>query len=429
MNKLSRRNFLGVLAVPAAAAAGSRVLSEPAAGDERSEEQFWSALRGQFLIPAGETFFNTCTLGAMPRPVVDALIQHLRTSQATLAHWDYRPEKPDWFSGYRPELELRRKLAAVINADAEEVALTQNATFGMNFLANGVNLKPGDEILATDQEHPGGRCGWELRAKRHGVVWKPLPIGASPDEIVETFARAITARTCVLAIPHVTSALGIVMPVKRLSALARERGVLSFIDGAQSVGQLRVDVRDLGCDAYYSSPHKWLLAPPGSGFLYVRRDRLPLVWTTLASSQWDNQKDGAYRLMQYGTGNLSLLKGFEAALDFHQRLGSARIEQRILALANRLRAGLQAIEGVAIHSRLHPELLGATTNWGIRGLTGQQVMDELWTRERIRVRATGEGVRQCCHIYNSPSDVDRTLEGARSLAAGGTKRPSGPARS
>jgi len=421
MNKLSRRNFLGVLAVPAAAAARSPILPDPPP-DERSEEQFWSALREQFVIPAGETFFNTCTLGAMPRPVLDAVTQHLRTSQATLAHWDYRPEKPDWFSGYRPELELRRKLAAAINADAEEVALTQNATFGMNFLANGVDLKPGDEILATDQEHPGGRCGWELRAKRDGAVWKPLPIGNSPDEIVETFARAMTPRTRVLAIPHITSALGIVMPVKRLSALARERGVLCFIDGAQAVGQLRLDVRALGCDAYYSSPHKWLLAPPGSGFLYVERNRLPLVWTTLASSQWDNPKDGAFRLMQYGTGNLSLLKGFEAAVDFHQRLGSERIERRIVGLANRLRGGLQAIEGAVIYSRLHPELAGATTNWGIRGLSGQQIMDEMWARERIRVRGVGEGVRQCCHIYNSPADVDRTLEVARALAQTGFKK-------
>jgi isopenicillin-N epimerase len=172
----------------------------------------------------------------------------------------------------------------------------------------------------------------------------------------------------------------------------------------------------MGCDAYYSSPHKWLLAPSGSGLLYVRRETLPKIWTTLASGQWDNQKDGAWRLMQYGTGNLSMLRGFEAAVDFHTKLGPALVEQRVLSLANRLRAGLKETPGVVIHTRMHPDLVGATTNWGLRGLTSAQVMDELWSRERIRVRAAGEGVRQCCHIYNSPADVDRTLKVARALA-------------
>jgi len=417
MSELSRRGFLGALAVPAMTAAAPGLPPWPDAS--LSEEEFWAAIRQQFTIPAHETFFNTCTLGAMPRAVQDAVIEHFRGSAVTMAHWDYRPENPDWFAGYRPQLELRGKLAALIHADAEEVAVTQNATLGMNFLAHGIDLRPGDEVLSTDQEHPGGRCGWELRAKREGMVWKPLPIGPSPEDIVRTFAAAMTARTRVLAFPHITSALGIVLPVKRLCALARERGALSFVDGAQAVGQLRVDVRDLACDAYYSSPHKWLLAPAGSGLLYVRRDRLPGLWTTLASSEWDNQKAGAYRLMQYGTGNLSLLKGFEAAVDFHVRLGSERVEQRVMYLASRLRAGLREIPGAAVHSRLHPELASATTNWGLRGLNGAQLMDELWNRERIRVRASGPGVRQCCHIYNSPSEVDRVLALARTLATTG----------
>lgn len=414
MTQLSRRGFLGALAVPAIATSSPGLPPWPDAS--LPDEEFWAGIRQQFTIPAHETFFNTCTLGAMPRVVQDAVTEHFRGSAATLAHWDYRPENPDWFAGYRPQLELRTKLATLINADAEEVAITQNATFGMNFLAHGIDLRAGDEVLSTDQEHPGGRCGWEMRAKRDRIVWKALPIGQSPDEIVQTFASAITPRTRVLAFPHITSALGIVLPAKRLCGLARERGLLSLVDGAQSVGQLRVDVRDMGCDAYYSSPHKWLLAPAGSGLLYVRRDRLPQLWTTLASAEWDNQKTGAYRLMQYGTGNLSLLKGFEAAVDFHARLGSDRVEQRVMFLANRLRAGLQRVPGVVIYSRLHPELSGATTNWGLRGFNGAKLMDELWSRERIRVRASGEGVRQCCHIYNLPSEVDRTVQIAQDLA-------------
>ncbi len=415
MPKLSRRNFLGVLAVPAAiGTAGELRLPSPGL----SEEGFWRELRAQFSIPANEAFFNTCTLGAMPNAVMNAVMADMRTSTATLAHWDYRPEHPDWISGYRPQVELRKKLAALINAEsAEEVAITQNATFGMNFLAHGLDMHAGDEVLMTDQEHPGGRCGWEVRVQRDGVVVKALPIGQTPDEIVAAFAQAMTPRTRVLGFPHITSSLGIVMPARRLSELAHKQGALSFVDGAQAVGQLKVDVRELGCDAYYSSPHKWLLAPAGSGLLYVRRDRLPQIWTTMASSEWNNQKAGAYRLMQYGTGSVSMLKGFEAAVDFHAAIGSARVEQRVVGLANRLRAGLRKIPGATIHSRTHPELAGAITNWGLKGLKGAGIMDALWERERIRVRASGEGVRQCCHIYNSEEEVDRTLSAAARLAA------------
>ncbi len=190
------------------------------------------------------------------------------------------------------------------------------------------------------------------------------------------------------------------------------------MDGAQTAGHLAIDVRAVGCDAYFTSPHKWLLAPKGTGFLYVRKEALPAVWPTLASSAWDDHRAGAYRLMQYGTGNLSLLVGLEKALDFHLAIGSGRIEERILGLADRLRAGLERIPGVEIRSPLHPALRSATTVWRVEGLTAERLQDELWARSKVRVRSMGDamGVRQCCHIYNSEAEVDRTLETTRRLA-------------
>jgi selenocysteine lyase/cysteine desulfurase len=387
-----------------------------------NDPNYWKWIRRQLLIPPEEAFFNTGTLGACPRQVLEAVTNHMRQIEETLAHWDYKPEHPEWFSGYRPQTELREKLARVIHAGAEEVALTQNATMGMNFLAHGLTLEPGDEILTTDQEHPGGRCGWQMRMKRQGVVWKPIRIPippTDPDAIVRDFAQAITPRTKVLAIPHITSQLGIVMPVKRLCQLARERGIFAAIDGAQAVGHLHVNVKEMDCDAYFSSPHKWLLAPPGNGFIYVRKEKLDQVWTTLASSEWENRQAGAYRLMQYGTGNLSLLVGLEAAIDFHMRIGPDRVQQRILGLSNRLRDGLQKIKGVTIFSPVHPELASAIVTYRVNEIAGPQLQDELWNRKKIRVRSQGNelGVRQSVHIYNSPEEIDATLDIVRTLAA------------
>jgi selenocysteine lyase/cysteine desulfurase len=430
----TRRSFLSSLAAAATAlvAAPDRFFPRvPNAGPPLPfippagplDQDFWRELRGQFLIPLDEAFFNTGTLGSQPRVVLDAVTQHMTHVVRDIAHWDYKPGNEQYFTGYNPELRVREKLAALINAGADEVALAQNATMAMNFVANGVDLGPGDEVIVMQNAHTGGRGGWELRDKRYGAnvryVTPPAP-AESPEQLLALYERATTPQTRVWAIPHLTSGSGaILFPVQAMCQRARERGILSVIDGAQTLGHLRIDVRAMGCDAYFSSPHKWLLAPVGTGMLYLRREIHDQVWATLASAQWDNHRDGLYRLMQYGTGNLSILVGLERAIDFHQELGPARVEERILGLANRLRAGLRRINGVFIRSPQHAALLSATTIWGIQGVPGPRLQDELWRIAKVRVRSNGDGVRHCCHIYNLESEVDRALDAARQIAGAG----------
>src|SRR5262245_5437363 len=269
----ARRDFLASLS--GAAVTAPFLLGLARAGEEAfppdhlEGEAFWKAVRGQFLIPPDEAFFNTGTLGSSPRPVLQAVIDHMTFVDTTIAHWDYRPEHPDYFTGYRPGVELRSRIAELIHAEPDEVALTVNATMGMNLVSNGLDLAPGDEILMTDQEHPGGRTGWELQAKRHGCFVKqlhvPLP-PESPEQLVKLYADAITPQTKVIAVPHITSGLAIVFPVQEICRMARDRGILSVVDGAQVSGHMPIDVRKIGCDFFFSSPHKWLLAPKGCGF-------------------------------------------------------------------------------------------------------------------------------------------------------------------
>lgn len=421
---LNRRSFLTTLLAPSLLAGSGEAIGAQHAVSlplpDDSDPAFWERVRDQFYITSGEAFFNTGTLGATPRPVLERVIEDMRTLQATITRWDYTPRTPNWFSGYSPELALREKLGKLVNAEAAEIAVTQNATFGMNFVAHGLDLKAGDEVITTDQEHPGGVCHWQMRAKRDGIVWKQVkvPVPANdPDELLRSFAQAVTPQTRVLAVPHIISSTAVVLPVQRLTALAREHRCLSVIDGAQAVGQVEVDLKSIGCDAYFSSPHKWLLAPPGNGFLYIRRDRQETFWTTLCSAEWDNHKDGMYRFMQYGTGNRSLQAGLDAALDFHFRLGPERVRTRIRLLADRLRAGLQQISGVRINSPVHPLLAGATVVYSVEGVSAFDLQEELWSRKRIRVRSVGDplGVRQSCAIYNNESEIDATLEAVRGL--------------
>lgn len=422
---VDRREFVrSILAGSAAATAAihSRASAPALAAQEAFQdgESYWAHLRWQFLIPEDQAYFNTGTLGASPRVVVDAVASHLRYVEESLALWDYSPDKPERLAGYRPERGLRQKLADYVHADLDEIGLTVNATMAMNTVANGLDLKAGDEVLITDKEHPGGRTGWDLKQKRYGIVVREVPVPAavhSPDEIVRAFEAAMTPRTRVIAVPHIISGPGIILPVKRLCGLARERGIFTSIDGAQAVGHLHVDVRDLGCDAYFSSPHKWMLAPKGTGFLYIRRDAQERVWTLLASSQWNNYAAGMFRLMQWGTLNQSLLRGLEAAVDFMNAIGRDRVEARVRSLGSSLRKGLSQVAGVSVVTPMSPDLSAGITHWGVEGLTGRQLQDELWTRRKIRVRAGGDRVvRQSTHIYNSLAEIEATIAVAKALA-------------
>jgi selenocysteine lyase/cysteine desulfurase len=291
----------------------------------------------------------------------------------------------------------------------------------MNYIANGLDLQPGDEVLGTDQEHPGGESGWKLKAERCSLLYRQLPLGKpiqSPAEVIDLFTRAIGPKTRVIAIPHLVTGSGAILPVKEICAVAARRGLFTVIDGAQTAGQIKVDVKDLGCDAYYGSFHKWLCAPAGNGFLYLKKEKAPLVWTTLASAQWDNHEDDGFRLSQRGTGNLSLLMGLDEALDFHFELGPEKVYARIKSLGDYLRTRLQEVSGIKIFTPLEPSMAAGITVYNIEGLTGNFIQDELWRRARLRPRSMGDvfGVRQSTHIYNSFEEIDRTIACLKDIA-------------
>jgi len=418
---VDRRAFLGCLTatglaaglpLPAEARTPGTVFVPQAAAPDAA---LFAEARRHFLIPEGVAYGNTGTLGASPREVVDALTQGIERLERDLADWPYEQADGEPLTGYQELREARRAAGSFVQASPDEIALVQNATMGMNFLANGLDLEPGDEVLSTDHEHGGGISPWRLLAKRRGIVVRELPLDAvldrGPEGIVEQFAQAMTPRTRVLMVSHITSGLGVRLPVSELCALARERGVLSLIDGAQAVGQIQVDVGALGCDAYVGSPHKWMLAPKGTGFLFIRRDRLDRFWTTLASYAFDDHDRGAFRFMQYGTGSVPVVDGLLAALRFIDRIGMARIERWDAMLTARLREGLGRLPRVRLASPADPRLSAAITTFRVEGVKAKALQDALWAR-RVRVRAQGDerGVRLSAHLYVSPADIDTVLD-------------------
>jgi selenocysteine lyase/cysteine desulfurase len=382
---------------------------------EESDAAVFAAARRQFLFPTTVTYCNTGTLGASPRVVVDALNGGLERLEHDLPDWPYFQADGEPLTGYQPLKDARTTVGAFLNATADEIAFTQNATMGMSFLANGLDMARGDEVVSTDQEHTGGIGGWRLRAKRHGVVVKELPLlpalDGGPSAVLKLFEDAMTPRTKVVMFSQITSGLGISLPTKELCDLAHAYGALAIVDGAQAVGQRRVDVKALGCDAYVTSPHKWLLAPKGTGILYIKQDVQHRFWNTLASGGFDDESTGAFRFMHYGTGSVPVVQGLLAALTFIKTIGIDRIERWDAMLTTRLRDGLARLPKARLSSHPDPRFASAITTFAVAGHTGRELQDALWAK-RIRVRAQGEprGVRLSAHLYVSPADIDHVLD-------------------
>ena len=282
------------------------------------EEGYWTELRKQFLIPEDEIYLNNGTVGSSPAPVLRAVFDGY-TSTEKLDETD--PEDyPIW--GYGPWNEFRDPLAAFVGCTRDEIALLRNATEANSYIANGVEMKPGDEVLMTDQEHPGGEQPWQLKAKRYGIVVKkvklPEPVQDTP-QVLNLFSDAITPRTRVIFFSHITTVTGVVLPAKEICALARSKGILSAVDGAHVTGMMQLNLHDLGCDMYSSSPHKWLQAPKGSGYLYVRNDSIDFLWNTIATAGWDDKTIRAERFQRIGSSNVPSLCGLRAAIQTGQR--------------------------------------------------------------------------------------------------------------
>jgi isopenicillin-N epimerase len=376
---------------------------------DRDEEAYWRELRQQFLIPADEIYLNNGTVGSSPAPVLRAVFEGYEKCEK-LNEAD--PEDyPIW--GYGPFNEFRDPLAAFVGCKRDEIALLRNATEANNYIANGIDMKPGDEVLMTDQEHPGGEHPWNLRAKRYGIVIKkinlPKPV-INPGQILSLFNSYITPRTRVVFFSHITTVTGVVLPAKEICALARGKGVISAVDGAHVPGMMRLNVHDLGCDLYSSSPHKWLQAPKGSGFLYVRDEMIDRLWSTLATEGWDEPQLRAERFQRIGSSNVPALWGLRASIQMANDIGMDRIEGRQRHLCDYILASMVK-RGAQTWTSPDPAMRCAIATVNVPPIKRMELETWLWKEKKIRIRG-GEPnkLRLSTPYYLSKLDIDKFLD-------------------
>jgi isopenicillin-N epimerase len=398
-----RRDFLtaagGALAWPARldAVAGD-IADAGGAGDD------WDVVRAAFMLPDDRIYLNVATLGVQPRVVVDAVMEHTR--RVAMSY----PPALDWAG-------LKARVGRLLNADPEALVFPRNTTEAMNFVANGLELEPGDEVVTTLHEHIGGLCCWELLGARRGVVLRQVPLPAparSAAELIQPILDAVTPRTRVVSVSHVLFTNGTVMPVQEIAAFCSQRGIVCVVDGAHPPGMMPVDVDGMGADFYASSPHKWLCAPQGTGLLWMAERWRTALWPTLASGGWNDVTLGAHRFNHLGTFDESRLAGLDAALRFHEAVGAARVYARIQELRRYLLDGLHALPRARIMTPDSDALGAGMVAFALDGVPALELQRVLAERANVRSRVVSEydygWLRLSPHIYNSRAELDRVLE-------------------
>lgn len=368
----------------------------------RDPEAYWKKIREeQFLLPGWRAFLNNGSLGVAPRPVLDAVISYLNRSAALQLE-----EYPRW--GYETLDEQRTELAEYLGCHKDELAITHNATEALSTIASGIDLKPGDEVVMTDQEHPSGRSGWQQKQARYGITLRevkiPLP-PRDPGQLADLLISAIGPRTRVLFFSGITTTTGLLFPIREICTAARAKGVITVVDAAHMQGQVPMRISEYECDYLAGSPHKWLFAPAGSGLLYVRRENLERLWPLVVTGGWDDKSLHAGRFMRYGTNNRSIVEGAIAGLRFHKEIGSERIYQRMHQLARMAFEKARAIPYVEMLTPDDDRMYSAMVTFRFRKTADE--LKPLWDAcKKKRIWTTGNPNRVSTHIHTRPSDLD-----------------------
>jgi selenocysteine lyase/cysteine desulfurase len=354
-----------------------------------------------FAFAPGLIYLQTGSLGPTPRPVMER----------TIAAWKELELDPVYYGYVEHEHAMdgvRAKAAAFLGCKTEELVLTNCTTEGMNWVAQGLTLAPGDRVLTTDQEHPGGRVCWDYVVRRYGVALDILTIPPGENDaqaIIDGMAKRITPRTRVLSFSHLLSSTGLRMPVAELSALARSRGCIAVVDGAQAVGGIAVDVKALGCHVYATSGHKWLLAPKGTGLLYLSEE---LGKTVDPISLQDGR--AAYSASS-GVTSIPSVLGLGAAIDYVSAIGMSQIETHNLALRNRLFAGLQSVPKLRVVSSAAGRLASPLLTYTLPDATESGAFRQLMRdKHNIELKVVPKnwlnGNRVSTHLFNTEQHVD-----------------------
>jgi len=413
----ARRDFLRQV-VPAGAAglvglktnwlervvSATSAVADRSAADVAADESYWREIQQAFTLDRTIINLNNGYTCPSPRVVHEALKRYLDMSNQAPIHYMWNLLEPNVET-------VRRNLAAEAGCDAEELAITRNASEGLQIAQLGIDLHPGDEVLTTNQDYGRMLDTWEQRVLRDKIkltkISFPVPT-TNVAELKDRFERAITPKTKVIHFCHITNLTGQLFPVRDIARMARSRGIQTIVDGAHAFAHFPFKLRDLEVDYYGTSLHKWLLAPVGTGFLYVRRENIEKLWA-LTPPPASKMKD-IRKFEEVGTHPAANHNAIAEALAFHQAIGIERKSARLRYLTDRFATRLEKHPRVKILSSRLPDQAWGLANVSLEGVDVSKAYDFLWTKYRIITAAIKhaeyQGLRVTPNVYTTLEELD-----------------------
>ena len=415
MQPNTRRQFIQTLAAASLAGLATPVLSQShpmPAWTHAADEEYWVKIKKQFTVPDNRIMMNAANLCPSPDVVRERMIEYTNALNRDVS-FQYR----EVFAA------LRKKslgmLAAFVGAAETELGITRNTSESNCMIAHGLDLKAGDEVIIWEQNHYSNREVWQSQARRLGFTVVKVALPANPtsiQQLVEPFERAITPNTKLITFSHISNLSGLALPAKEICNMARAKGIMTLVDGAQSLGMTHIDVHDMGCTFYSASTHKWLMGPFENGVLYIHKDYFTRIWPNIIGGGWHEANTVDENLCVLGQRNEASPAALPDILTFHQAIGRNNIEQRVVQLNAYLKEQLQKqVPQVQFVTPLAPAFSGGITIITLPGKDAAAVYNTLYTKYGIAAAPSG-GIRLSPHIYNTLADVDYVVNAIQALA-------------
>ena len=383
------------------------------------DEKFWQDVRARYLLPRDVIFVNAANLCPSPLPVVESLYQQTKTYETN--------PSPGVRSGLMHDGRetARELLATMLGVTKEEIVITRNTSEGNNFVSSGLALGPDDEVIVFSDNHPTNLNAWREKAKRFGFTVTtvqhvvPHPGG---QYYVDLFSKAITPKTKLIGFTHLTSNSGDLFPAKEICAMARSRGVLTLLDGAQTFGALDVNLGDIKPDFYTGSAHKWPCGPKECGVLFVNKDVHDRIWPSVIGV-YQGAVGISQKLEGMGQRDDARLVALAESIRFREAIGRGVIEERLRHLSGFLMSELKKLDGVQVYTDPAPDRSANLVVFKPGSLDPRRFAAALGGKDGVvaTVRAGQDrpGLRVSAHLYNTMDEMTRLVSATRRLLASG----------